>query len=289
MATPAPTLVPRPSAIARVTTVAWIEEESLLASTTSLPAVTKLFSMRAFEPERMMFVASAPPPLRPTPVPLVPAANATDAATETALIVLLLVLVSPTSVFDVTSALSSSAVTLSSMRLRAIDTPMARPAALLSPFANERLAPTAVAVTVAVSLAVSAIGPPSDWIGERDLICGGVLTIAARTVVSISFVAAAPAPEAAAAVVPPLAKASDPANATTQIVGCELATTLRLPAATTYESLMKACTPPDAVLSLIVLFATDAPTDKATVDSPPPPRPTPMAIAPAIDLIVDSS
>ena len=125
------------------------------------------------------------------------------------------------------------------MRLRAIDTPMARPTPLL-PLANERLAPTAVAVTVAVLVAVMSIVPPSDRIGGWSKIRAGVSTIAARTVVSISFKAAAPAPETAAAVFPPLATATDPANDTTQIVGWESATTPRLPAATTYESLMTA-------------------------------------------------
>ena len=176
--------------------------------------------------ERITFTDFAPAPLRATPS--LPLAKETEAATETAVIVAVLVLLRLAVCAEPASALRRSALTWLLIWLSAMEMPMAIPAENLSPTAKAMVAPTAVALTVELSVAVR-IRPPfleRSGGGSPPPARAGVLLIAPCTVVAISLSAKAPAPDAAAAVPWPLFDtASAPAKATTVITGVEVAVT----------------------------------------------------------------
>ena len=155
-----------------------------------------------------------------------------------------------------------------------------------------RLAPTATAVTVDVSIADTKTLPFCELTGGGAVtnVVAGVSLIAARTVIAISLSACAPAPDTAVAdALPDAPTASAPANAVTSIVGAAVAVTAMLPPAMAIESSIVAWIPTPGVFSLTRLIDTEAPTATPTPLPPLPPNPAPTAIDPVSDLMVDSS
>ena len=278
IAAAAPFVPPAPMPRVAATTVATIVE-SLSAARPRAPSAWTVLPpvIAAFAWLRMLLTEIAPPPAIAMPVSLAAAID-TLAATEVAVIEASSEAVSPTepSPSAVTVEASIPARTSLAILLTATETPTDRVAAL-SPSAPAiaSAAPTAVADTDEVSIAVSVTSPGTP---SRPFAVT-VLPFRITAWMSVSIVLAPPAPAPASAPALPdvePAPVADPAIASASLLAVVVASRVTLPAAVTRE-LSIAATTERPSRRPISLSEPEAPS--ATAPDLPEPRLAAIAIA----------